>query len=368
MKSSAAALAPLSVPAPSAAAAAAPAAPRGRGRAWLLAAGALALAGGAVAGYRQVSFARSHETTENAQVDGHVSPLLPRVPGYVARVLVEDNARVAAGQPLIELDPAELDLKAEAAGSAVAAAQAVAATARAVLDNARAARAVAAAGVAVAQVAQAKAAADLVRDEGLVRTGAIADQALADSRAAAASAAARLEEARRQGDAAAAQVAVAAAQLAAAETAVAQRGTDAAFARLQRSYATLRAPIAGIVSHKNVEPGQFVEAGQTLLSVTAAGGLWVVANYKETQVARMRPGQAVALTVDAVPGRTFRGRIDSLAGATGARFALLPPDNASGNFVKVTQRVPVKIAVLDDPPAASLRPGLSVTAVVDLAP
>lgn len=145
-----------------------------------------------------------------------------------------------------------------------------------------------------------------------------------------------------------------------------QRQSELDYAKLQLTYTSVTAPISGVVSHKDVEPGQFVQSGQTLLEIASDSDTWVVANFKETQLARMRPGQAVDLTVDAYPGATFRGRIDSIAGATGARFALLPPDNASGNFVKITQRVPVKIVLAEKPdPQRPLRPGISVDAAVE---
>jgi len=127
----------------------------------------------------------------------------------------------------------------------------------------------------------------------------------------------------------------------------------------------VRAPIAGIVSRKDVEPGQFVQAGQTLLSIASETDIWIVANFKETQLAHMKPGQPVEFEADTYKGYTFHGTVESISGATGARFALLPPDNSTGNFVKVTQRVPVKIVLSQAPDAEHpLRPGVSVDATV----
>jgi membrane fusion protein, multidrug efflux system len=316
-------------------------------------------------GYRHVLFAFSHETTDNAQIEGHISPVLPRVPGYVARVLVTDNQRVSAGQPLVELDPADLSLKIANAEAAAESARAALQVAAAALENVRAAEAVAKSNVATATVAQTKAASDLARDAQLIQTGAISDRQWTDSRAAADSTAAQLETARRQGEAAVAQVKVAEAQIAVARAQAGERTTDVDYAKLQRSYTIITAPIAGQVSRKNVEPGQFVQAGQTLLSISADEGLWLVANYKETQVARMHEGQSVVFTVDGYPGLEFHGIVDSLAGTTGARFALLPPDNATGNFVKVTQRIPVKIALTGTSDSQRiLRPGMSVDTTV----
>ncbi len=342
-----------------------PAAPALRRRTWLLAGAVLITAFAAWRGGRALTFALAHESTDDAQVEGHVSPVLPRVPGYVARVLVNDNERVTAGQPLLEIDPADLDLKSANAAAALDSARAALQIAEANFAGVRATADVATANVTTALVTQAKTASDLARDDQLVKTNVISAQQWTDSRAAADAAAAQLEATRRQAAAAARQIDVAVAQVGAARTQVAECAADFDYARLQRGYATVTAPISGIVSHKNIEPGQFVQAGQTLLSVAADTDLWLVANFKETQVARMHAGQPVEFTVDGYPGVTFHGRVDSLAGATGARFALLPPDNASGTFVKVTQRVPVKILVDHASGAESvLRPGMSVDVAV----
>ncbi|HZP59366.1 MAG TPA: HlyD family secretion protein, partial [Opitutaceae bacterium] len=303
----------------------------------------LAVGAGLFYGVIHLRYALTHEDTDDAQVQGHLSPVLPRVSGYVARVLVNDNQRVAAGQPLVEVDPAELDLR-------IASAEAARQNADAALANARAATAVAAANVETARVLRDKTADDLVRDQKLFAGHAITDRQLVDSQAAADQASAQLAALEKQAVAAQTQVRVA-------ETLVGQRQTELDFAKLQRSYATVSAPIAGVVSNKNVEPGQLVQAGQTLLSIADDADVWVVANFKETQLTHLRPGQPVELTADSYLGVVFHGRVDSIAGATGARFALLPPDNATGNFVKVTQRIPVKIILTDPPdPAHPLRP------------
>jgi membrane fusion protein, multidrug efflux system len=316
-------------------------------------------------GVRHLRFVLAHVETDDAQVEGDISPVLPRVSGYVTRVLVRDNERVVAGQPLIEIDAHELDLKIASAQAALKSAEASEATTRAALANAQAAEAVAQANEAVAGVTEAKTAADLKRDGALFENNAITDRQLTDTRAAADVARAQHQAVRRQAEAAATAVQVAQAEIAATASQIEVRRSELAYAQLQRSYATLTAPIAGEVSHKNVEPGQFVQEGQTLLSVASDADVWVVANFKETQLRRMAPDQAVEITVDSFPGIVFRGRVESFAAATGARFALLPPDNASGNYIKVTQRVPVKIVLTDTAdPQHVLRPGMSVDAAV----
>jgi membrane fusion protein (multidrug efflux system) len=320
----------------------------------------------AVIGGRHLRFVLAHEETDDAEIEGHISPVLPRVPGYVTSVLVKDNERVAAGQALVAIDPAELDLRVAAAEAALQTSQATAESAAAALANAQAAEAVTRANVVTAQVTRAKAAADLARDANLFQNAAISNSQLTDTKAASDEAEARLLALRRQVDAATAQVAAARTQIVAAHAEGKQRQSDLDYARLQRSYASITAPIAGIVSRKDVEAGQFVQAGQTLLSIASDSDVWIVANFKETQLARVRPGQGVEFKVDGYRGLTFHGQVESIAGATGARFALLPPDNASGNFVKVTQRVPVKIAIVAPDPDHVLRPGMSVDVAINL--
>lgn len=336
----------------------------GPGRWAAIVVGSLALAAAVYFGWEHLRFALAHEETDDAQVEGDISPVLPRVSGYVTRVLVRDNQRVAAGQPLLEVDARELDLKVASAQAALATARASVATSQATVQKSRAELLVAEASAAVASVREAKAAADLKRDTALFQTGAITDQQLRDSQAAADVARTEDAAAQRQVGAGRTDVAVAEAEVASAQAGVQARQSELDYARLQRSYATVTAPIAGIVSRKNVELGQYVQAGQTLLSIASETGVWIVANYKETQMEHIRVGEPVEVSIDAYPGVTFAGRVDSIAGATGARFALLPPDNASGNYIKVTQRIPVKIVLTAPDADRPLRAGMSADTAV----
>ncbi len=298
---------------------------------------AIAVAAGITYGVRTIAFFRHNVETDDAQIEGHIDAVLPRVSGYVTEVLVQDNQRVSAGQPLLRIDTRDLQAKVDQAEAS--------------LENARAQVAVARANVTAAATAHTKTAADLQRLAPLRRKQEISQQQFDAASAAA--------------EAAAAQHSAAIRQVAAAQAAVAQKQADLQFARLQLSYATVAAPAAGVVSKKSVEVGELVQAGQPLLAVVEDGDLWVVANFKETQLRRMKVGQPVTLAVDAYPGRRFRGRVESFSAATGAKFALLPPDNATGNFTKVVQRVPVKIVFADGPdPAHPLRAGMSVDAIV----
>jgi membrane fusion protein (multidrug efflux system) len=266
------------------------------------------------------------------------------------------------------VDPKELDLKVAEADAALQNAVANQATAQAALAGARASAQTAKANIETALVRQRKAASDLERDASLFKTGAITDSQLNDTKAASDTASAELGAVRTEAQTADLQIAVADARVAAARTEAAEKAADLDYARLQRTYGSVTAPIAGLVSRKNVEPGQYVQTGQTLMSITSETDVWVVANFKETQLTRMKPGQAVDFEADTYPGFVFHGKVESISGATGARFALLPPDNSTGNFVKVTQRVPVKVVLTEAPDSGHpLRPGMSVDATVSVA-
>jgi membrane fusion protein (multidrug efflux system) len=300
---------------------------------------AVALIAGGLYGWRTIAFYRTHAETDDAYVEAHIDPVLPKIAGYVEEVRVDDNQRVKQGDLLLRIDARDYRSRA--------------ATAAADLQNARSAVLVARSTVQAAETNRDKTAADLKRYAALRAKEEVSQQQYDAAKAAA--------------DAAEAQVQAERGQVAAAEAKVRQKEADLDYARLQESYADVTAPSTGTVSRKSVEVGQFVQAGQPLLAIVSDEQPWVVANYKETQLKKMRVGQPVALDVDAYPKRPFRGRVQSIAAATGAKFALLPPDNATGNFTKVVQRVPVKI-VLDEPPdpAHPLRAGMSVTATVDV--
>jgi len=311
--------------------------PRRRVVPWLIA--AIVLGAGIFYGLRTIGFYRHHAETDDAQIEGHIDPVIPRIPGYVTSIAVDDNQRVEKGQRLLTIDTRDLESKAE--------------TAEGALENARAQVAVARANVQAAETVRARTADDLARWSVLRQKEEISQQ--------------QFDAARSAADAARAQRAAASQSVAAAQGQVAQKQADLDFAKLQLTYANVTAPSSGIVSKKNVEVGQLVQAGQPLMAIVQDRGVWVVANYKETQLRRMRVGQAVTFEVDAYPKHVFHGRIESFSAATGAKFSLLPPDNATGNFTKVVQRVPVKIVPTEAPdPKFPLRAGMSVTTVVDL--
>jgi membrane fusion protein (multidrug efflux system) len=330
------------------------------------------------------------QETDNAQVQADISPVIPKVGGTVLAVRVADNQRVRRGDTLALLDDRDFRLRVEQAEIALAQAEAHVGMARqsrraadlgtgTVADNSVAAAAgigTARAGVLTARVRARQAQQNFQRQAALLaeqsttqqaydnaqaeRDAAQAAQAMAEAQvrvltSQAAAAGKQVLSTRTQADVAGSGVALAELVVQAARTALAT-------ARLQHSYTALLAPAPGIVSDKNVQVGQVVAPGQTLMKVANDGNLWVVANFKETQLAGMKVGQAVEIKADTYSNKVFAGKIESLAPATGARFSLLPPDNATGNFVKVTQRVPVRIAFTEAPGADTpLRAGMSVT-------
>ncbi len=293
------------------------------------------LAVGLVWGGVKLFHSFSYVETDNAQIEGDVFPVIPRVAGKVIEVSAKDNQTVAKGDTLFKLDPADFEIRRNIAEAA--------------LTNARAAVSAARAQISAAGATQTKLDADLRRSRNLQRQDVISQAELDAVTAGATASSAQHAAAGDQYEAALAQVKLREAELKNAE--------------LQLSWTTVTAPSAGRVSKKNVEPGQYVTPGQQLIAIVGSGDLWLVANFKETQLEHMRPGQPVTIHVDAFPGKEFKGHVESISAGTGAHFTLLPPDNASGNFVKVTQRVPVKI-VFDKRPAEPLAAGMNVIAEV----
>ena len=398
---------PLSVAAPEALA---PEKPQARKRAPLLFA-ALLIAGATVGTASYVTH-RGLETTDDAQVEGHVANVAPRVSGQVKRVLVKDNQHVEAGDILVELDDRDLAARLASARADVAAARAqlhsmrtqltltektvdsnlavarggvaqasaVRGTTRAAIDPARP-------DVTAAESRRSLAVTDFGRSEKLFSTGAVA-QAEYDSRkslldqaeASVAQARARLASAEAGVENSTGTVQTARGRLIAAESGpeqieaakaqveLAQAKVDQTLAALTQaelnfSYALVKAETSGVVARRSVEVGQMVSPDRPLMAIVPLDDTWVVANFKEDQIADMKPGAPATVTVDTFSGTKLTGHVESLAGGTGARFSLLPPDNASGNFTKVVQRVPVLIR-LDPRDGVELRPGMSATTTV----
>jgi membrane fusion protein (multidrug efflux system) len=306
------------------------------------------------------------EHTNNAYLQADAVVVSPKVSGYVTEVLVADNAAVPAGQPVVRIDGAPYQAAFDMATAEVAQRQADLVRFRAELARQDAARAEAQAQVAVAEAAARFAADDAARFERLASNGVAAAQRREQAEMLRAQTAGQLTAARaavetasRGLDALRAQIGQGEAALAAAEAKV--RAVQADLTGIE-----IAAPLAGTVGDRTVRVGQYVQPGTRLMTIVPVQDVYLVANFKETQVGRMRPGQPVAVSIDALPDARLSGRVDSLAPGTGAQFALLPPENATGNFTKIVQRVPVRIRLEAEPALrAALRPGLSAVVEVD---
>jgi membrane fusion protein (multidrug efflux system) len=327
---------------------------------------------GAFWAFKQWSYGRSHESTDDAAVDGHLVPVLAKVSGYVQSVNATDNDHVKVDSVLVTIDQAEYKVRLAQAEADLAGARAAAGgagsngQAQAMVDQASGQRASLDAQIAAAKAQEVKAKQDLSRMEELAGKQIVSKQNLDAARAAASAASANVLSLERQTAAATGTVASAEAgvRLAAARLQAAQAARENA--ALQLSYTRIVAPASGIMSRKQVEPGQLVQVGQPLFTIVTDTGVFVTANFKETQLSDLRVGQPVEIEVDAYGGTTATGCVESVSAATGSKFALLPPDNATGNFTKVVQRVPVRIRVTQGLGAdRQLRPGMSVTVHVD---
>jgi len=336
--------------------------------------GVLALLG-LVWAVKQYTYGRSHASTDDAAVDGHLIPVLAKVSGYVQAVAANDNDHVRANSVVVRIDPSEYKTRLAQADADLAAARAsaggasgVGGQAEAVVQQASGQRASLDAQITAARANATKARQDLARMEDLAAKQVVSKMQLDAARAAAEAAGANVVALEREQSAAGGTVASAQAgvRLATARLQAAQAARDNA--ALQLEYTNVTAPAAGIVSKKQVEPGQLVQAGQPLFTVVADTGVFITANFKETQLSDIRVGQPVEIEVDAYQGGTALGCVESVSAATGSKFALLPPDNATGNFTKVVQRIPVRIRVTKGlGPDRPLRPGMSVGAHVNTA-
>jgi membrane fusion protein, multidrug efflux system len=333
----------------------------------LMASAAVAvLAGAAWYGWDYWTVGQYLVSTDDAYVKVDNTTVAPKISGYLHEVLVGDNERVKAGQVLARIDQRDFRVALDQAKADVAAARAAIASKQAQLQVQQAVIDAAKATVDVDQAAATFAAQENKRYTDLATSGygSVQNAQQAQSRIAAAQAAiardtANLASALKQIDLLKAEIAQANAALARAEAVQGQ-------AELNLDYTSIIAPIDGVVGNRTLRAGQFVQAGTQLMSVVPVAGAYVVANFKETQLTDVRAGQAVDIAVDMFPGQVVHGRVDSIAPASGQEFALLPPDNATGNFTKVVQRIPVKIALdPDNSSPVELRPGMSVIPTIE---
>ena len=333
-------------------------------------------------GLHYLNFALTHETTDDAFIAAHVVSIAPRVAGQVSAVHVTDNQMVSSNEPLVEIDPADYSTAATQKQSSADAAEAnyksflaaldlmtvKVATAHATADQSKA-------DADAAQATDARAQADFQRSQELRKQDTISAQEFDAAQAAVREADANLAAARQKAVADASKINEAKAQLEAMKAAIdmalaqfRQAQANVQGAQLDLSYTKIFAPCDGRVTRKSVEPGDYVQVGQVLMAVVPLD-VWVVANFKETQLKHMHPGQPALVEIDALGGRKFRAHVDSIQAGSGAAFSLLPPENATGNYVKVVQRVPVKI-IFDEPLPAdhTIGPGLSIIPGVRVSP
>jgi len=341
----------------------------------------LLVIGGAWFGISKYTHGLHHEETDDAQVSADISPVIPRVGGYVKEVKVHDNEYVKKGDTLLILDERDYVLKVEQAEAALLTAQNNLNSAKATTTASRAniATSRASVGTVDAQIEAAKVnvwrtAQDYDRYSNLVKDHSITQQQYEQALAAKQTAERQLhilEEQRRQASQQTAAVAeqsdATASQVGIAEASIRQRQVDVEAAKLNLTYTVITAPEDGMVSKVGIQPGQFVQPGQALFSLVHNDKVWVIANFKETQLKKMTEGQKVDITADALGSHKFGAVVASFSPATGSTFSLLPPDNATGNFVKVVQRVPVRIEFnASDTLVRKLRPGMSVNVDVHL--
>jgi membrane fusion protein (multidrug efflux system) len=302
----------------------------GNGKRWaVIAVALLLLICGALFGWRHWSWSRTHATTDDAYVHGDLATIAPRVSGMVAHVAVRHNQLVRPGEVLVRLDPTDYEVKVHQAEADLLQAENQ-------LTQQRAAVAAAEAQLALSQARQRQAESEVKRREQLFREGVVARE--------------QYERYRRDAEVAGAEVRAAEEELGRQRAAIGgsraliqQREAARREARLQLAYTTISAPIAGQVTRKRVEVGNQVDVGQPMMVLVPLGHLWVEANFKETELARVRPGQRAEVKIDTYGGRLFRGRVHSIMAVTGSALSLLPPENATGNWVKVVQRIPVRI-------------------------
>jgi membrane fusion protein (multidrug efflux system) len=325
------------------------------------------LIAGLIFGVKEYIYSTKHEDTDDAQVDADISPVVARVGGYVDSIFFEDNQHVDKGQELVKIDARDYNVKLEQAQAAQQGAGASIGVGESQIYSTAANAASAKAQVTSAAARLEKMQKDYARYANLIKDGSITQQQFDQSKSDLQVARANYQAAVDQYKAAQQQVGTTRKQLKVTNTGVNQRQADVDFAKLQLTYTNIKAPASGITSKKNVQLGQLVQAGQTLFSVVNDNSLYVTANFKETQLEHLRNGQKVKIEVDAYPDLELEGTVYNFSPATGARFSLLPPDNATGNFVKVVQRVPVKIKINGNKETMDkLRAGMSVNVSVSI--
>ncbi len=313
--------------------------------------------------YRSYQFT----STDNAQIDADINPITARAGGCVKSIRFTDNQDVHAGDTLVIIDDSDYRIRVEQAEAALEAARVNTNISQENANSSKTNIPTAESNINAAKVRLRKATEDYNRYKQLLDNQATTQQKVDDSKAEMDAAEVQLETVNAQLAGVAKMAVVAEKQVDGAAATIRQRQADVDYARLQLSYTTVIAPVNGIVSKRAIQTGQLVQAGSPLLTIVNTDNMYVTANFKETQVRKLHVGANVNIKTDAYPDLGLTGHVVSFCGATGAKFSLLPPDNATGNFVKVVQRMPVRIALnLNDNSKAVLRPGMSVNADVSI--
>ena len=316
-------------------------------------------------GWQWWSVGRFRESTDNAYIRAEITPISAKIPGYVTAVLVTDNQRVEKGATLLAIQPAEYEARIELARAHLA-------TSLTELEILASQRALQASIIAQAEAEQSFAKAELARaEQALKRTENLIEHGVTTQD--------RLDSAVADALKAQAAVQMADASLATArneypiidarqhqlKATIKEREADLTLTEIDFGYTEIRAPVSGVIGNRSVREGQYIRPGTQLMALVPLEGVWVVANFKETQLTKMKLGQRVEIDIDSFPDQVLLGTVESFSPASGAEFSLLPPQNASGNFNKIVQRIPVKITLeQDNPLAGQLRPGMSVVATV----
>ncbi|UVM18217.1 HlyD family secretion protein [Pseudomonas sp. B21-023] len=310
---------------------------------------------------------RFYESTDNAYVQGEITRISSQLGARIDEVRVEDNQHVSKGDVLVRLEAADFELAVERARAALASREAELAQARSRLTQQGSLIAAGQAQVAANQATLDRSQLDLNRAQALRKPGFVSEERVTTLSAESHVARSQVDKAQADLKGQRQQVDALAAELKRLDAQIANAHADLAQAELNLTRCAIHAPISGTIGQRNARNGQVVQAGAYLLSIVPDEDIWVQANFKETQIGRMHPGQRAELVFDSYPDTPVEGRIDSLFAASGAQFSLLPPDNATGNFTKVVQRLPVKLTfAADNPLHGRIRPGMSVTVTVDL--
>ncbi|MGB8974892.1 MAG: HlyD family secretion protein [Pseudomonas capeferrum] len=310
---------------------------------------------------------RFYESTDNAYVQGEITRISSQLGARIDDVRVQDNQHVVKGELLVRLEAADFQLAVERARAALATREAEHVQAESRLTQQGSLIAAGQAQVAANQATLDRSRLDLNRAEALRKPGFVSEERVTTLSAERHVASSQVDKARADLQGQRQQVNALAAELKRLDAQIANARADLAQAELNLTRCEIRAPISGTIGQRNARNGQVVQAGAYLLSIVPDEDIWVQANFKETQIGRMQPGQRAELLFDSYPDTPVEGRVNSLFAASGAQFSLLPPDNATGNFTKVVQRIPVKLTFsADNPLRGRIRPGMSVTATVDI--